>query len=145
VKRVIRALEIFEVSGKRKSEQNDELISRFNYTAVAIDYPRETLYERINKRVDKMFENGLVEEVENLLRCGVDENCQCMQAIGYKEVVECLKTGKNDSTMRDIIKQNTRHYAKRQQTFFKKLKGINYISADYACADKVLELMNDKK
>ena len=142
-KRIIRALEIYEVSGKKKSEQNDCLIPVFNYTAVAINYPREELYERIDRRVDEMFECGLVEEVQNLLKKGIDENCQCMQAIGYKEVVFGLKNRYSDSTMRDIIKQNTRHYAKRQITFFKKLQGISWIEPNDATADKVAEILNN--
>lgn len=145
VKRVIRALEIYEVSGKKKSEQKDELKPRFNYLAVAIDYPREALYKRIDCRVDVMFNSGLIEEVKRLKSVGIDENCQSMQAIGYKEVLEGLKNGLNDSTMRDIIKRNTRHYAKRQLTFFKKLKGIVWIKPEQAnSAKKVLELLNDR-
>lgn len=143
VKRVIRALEIYEVSGKRKSEQNDELTPRFDYLAVAIDYPREELYKRIDSRVDEMFSLGLVEEVKKLLSDGVDENCQSMQAIGYKEVLESLKNGFNDSTMRDIIKQNTRHYAKRQITFFKKLKNLVWLKPEEATAEKVIKLLNE--
>lgn len=142
-KRVIRALEIFEVSGKRKSEQNDELNPRFDYLAIAIDYPREELYKRIDTRVDEMFALGLVEEVQLLLSEGVDINCQSMQAIGYKEVLECLKNGYNDSTMRDIIKQNTRHYAKRQITFFKKLKNLVWLKPEEATAEKVIKLLNE--
>ena len=143
-KRVIRALEIYEVSGKRKSEQDDKAQPKFNYLAVAIDYPRDELYERINMRVDEMFECGLVEEVKGLLNCGVDENCQCMQAIGYKEVVLGLKNGFNESTMRDIIAQNTRHYAKRQITFFKKLPNIVWLDPKDATAEKVVELLNEE-
>lgn len=119
IKRLIRALEIYELSGKRKSEQNDGFLPRFDYTAVAIDYPRDELYDRINKRVDNMFDDGLINEVKGLLSRGIDENYQCMQAIGYKEVVSGLKNGDLQSTMSDIIKLNTRHYAKRQLTFLK--------------------------
>lgn len=143
-KRIIRALEIYEVSGRRKSEQRDELTPRFNYVAVAIDYPRDALYKRIECRVDVMFNSGLVKEVEKLISVGIDENCQSMQAIGYKEVVEGLKNGDNDSTMRDIIKRNTRHYAKRQRTFFKKLKGIIWLKPEEATKERVLELLNEK-
>ena len=142
-KRIIRALEIYEVSGKKKSEQNDSLIPVINYTAVAINYPREVLYNRIDRRVDEMFERGLVDEVKELLNSGIDENCQCMQAIGYKEVVFGLKNGDLDSTMRDIIKQNTRHYAKRQITFFKKLHGIHWLEPQEATADKVAEILKN--
>ena len=142
-KRIIRALEIYEVSGKKKSEQNDSLIPVVNYTAVAINYPREVLYDRIDMRVDQMFEHGLVEEVQNLLNSGIDENCQCMQAIGYKEVVFGLKNGSLESTMRGIIKQNTRHYAKRQITFFKKLSNIHWIEPEKETPEKVVEILND--
>ncbi len=141
-KRVIRALEIFELSGKRKSEQRDELIPKYDYLAVAMDYPREELYKRIDLRVDEMFERGLVEEVKGLVERGITENCQSMQAIGYKEVLEGLKNGYSQSTMRDIIKKNTRHYAKRQITFFKKLPKIIWLNPQEASAEKVLELLN---
>ena len=143
-KRVIRALEIFEVSGVKKSDQHDDLKPRYEYLAVAVDYPRERLYERINCRVDVMFNSGLIKEVQGLLDRGVDENSQCMQAIGYKEVVFGLKNGLNESTMRDIIKQNTRHYAKRQKTYFKKLPEIIWLKPEEANSEKVLELLNDK-
>ncbi|MGN0824353.1 MAG: tRNA (adenosine(37)-N6)-dimethylallyltransferase MiaA [Candidatus Coproplasma sp.] len=143
VKRVIRALEIYELTGRKKSEQRDEKKARYDYVAIAIDYPRDELYKRIDRRVDIMFESGLVEEVKTLLASGIDEYCQCLQAIGYKEVVEGLKNGYNESTMRDIIKLNTRHYAKRQITFFKKLNGIIWLKPETATAEKVMGLIND--
>lgn len=143
VKRVIRALEIYELTGKKKSDQRDEKKARYNYVAVAIDYPRAELYRRIDCRVDVMFNSGLVQEVKGLLASGIDENCQCLQAIGYKEVVEGLKNGDNESTMRDIIKRNTRRYAKRQITFFKKLDGIIWLKPEQVTAEKVMGLIND--
>ncbi len=143
VKRVIRALEIYELTGKKKSDQRDEKKARYNYVAVAIDYPRAELYRRIDCRVDVMFNSGLVQEVKGLLASGIDENCQCLQAIGYKEVVEGLKNGDNESTMRNIIKRNTRRYAKRQITFFKKLDGIIWLKPEQATAEKVMGLIND--
>ncbi|MDE7305989.1 MAG: tRNA (adenosine(37)-N6)-dimethylallyltransferase MiaA [Clostridia bacterium] len=141
-KRVIRALEIYKVGGRKKSDICDGQKAKYNYLAVAIDFPREELYDRINRRVDVMFENGLVDEVKNLLNRGVTENNRCMQAIGYKEVLNCLNNGDNESTMRDIIKQNTRRYAKRQITFFKRLEGIVWLQPNEATAEKVLELLN---
>ena len=126
-KRVIRALEIYELTGKRKSEQHDERIPRLPVLAVGVDYPREELYSRIDARVDEMMRAGLVEEVEGLLESGIPENAQCMQGIGYKEVVEILKNSDLHSTMSDminamsdIIKKNTRNYAKRQLTYLRK-------------------------
>lgn len=144
VKRVIRALEIYEVSGIKKSEQGDRLVPRYDYFAVAVDYPRDELYDRIDKRVDEMFSLGLVDEVKHLLDMGIDEKFQCMQAIGYNEVVQGLKNGLNQGTMRDIIKLNTRHYAKRQITFFKKLSGIVWLKPQEATARRVLEMYNGK-
>lgn len=126
-KRVIRALEIYELTGKRKSEQHDERIPRLPVLAVGVDYPREALYARIDARVDEMIKSGLVEEVKGLLESGIPENAQCMQGIGYKEVVEILKNSDLHSTMSDkinamsdIIKKNTRNYAKRQLTYLRK-------------------------
>ncbi len=125
VKRVVRALEIYELTGKKKSEQNDGNIPRYPFEAFAVSYPRETLYERIDRRVSDMLANGLEEEVRGLLAQGVPEDAQCMQGIGYKEVVECLKSGDSQSTMRDIIAKNTRNYAKRQLTFFKRMENLH--------------------
>ncbi len=127
VKRVIRALEIFELTGRKKSEQHDAPIPRYPYSAFAFDYPREILYDRIGRRIDGMLLHGLVSEVKGLLAAGIPENAQCMQGIGYKEVVECLKNGNKESIMRDIIARNTRNYAKRQLTFFKKLPELHFI------------------
>ena len=143
VKRVIRALEIYEVSGKKKSAQNDKLVPKHDFVAVAINYPREELYERINRRVDEMFSQGLVEEVQSLLQCGIDENCQCMQAIGYKEVVFGLNNNNLRCTMSDIIKQNTRHYAKRQITFFKKMPNLVWLAPEDATAERIAEILNE--
>lgn len=143
-KRVIRALEIYESSGRKKSDQHDGLTPKYEYLAVAINYPREELNRRIDMRVDDMFERGLVEEVEELLAKGVEPDCQCMQAIGYKEVLKCLKNRDNHSTMRDIIKQNTRHYAKRQITFFKKLPNIVWLPSEDCMPEKIVELLNER-
>ena len=125
--RVIRALEIFELTGKKKSEQHDEKIPRYPFVSVAYDYPREELYRRIELRVDRMIEAGLVDEVKGLLEQGVPEHAQCMQGIGYKEVVESLKNNELQSIMSDIIKKNTRNYAKRQLTFFKRMENLHWL------------------
>ena len=126
LKRVIRALEIFE-SGQKKSDIKDSLLPKYNYNAYTIDFPTQTLYERINKRVDIMIENGLIDEVKKLLDSGIDENYQCMQGIGYKEIIPFLHNETTFEQTVDLIKLNTRHYAKRQRTFFKKLNGLIYL------------------
>ncbi len=128
VKRVIRALEIYELTGKKKSQQNDGNTPRYPFEAFSFEYPRAELYRRIECRVDEMFKRGLIEEVQTLLQNGVGEDAQCMQGIGYKEVVQGLKKGLLQSTMSDIIKQNTRNYAKRQETFFKKMENLHKIT-----------------
>ncbi|MBQ3019890.1 MAG: tRNA (adenosine(37)-N6)-dimethylallyltransferase MiaA [Clostridia bacterium] len=137
LKRVIRALEIYDVTGKAKSEQQDKPIPRFDFGAFSIEYPRETLYERINQRVDIMFEQGLVSEVQALLDNGVDEEMQCMQGIGYKEVAEGLRIGASEEEIKELIKKNTRNYAKRQQTFFKRMENHVYLPPESANIEEV--------
>ena len=127
VKRVIRALEIYRLTGRRKSEQDDGFSERYPYVAVAFQFPRDELYARIDRRTDEMLAAGLVDEVRDLLNAGVAPDCQSMQGIGYKEVVKYLKNEISYSTMCDIIKQNTRNYAKRQITLFKKFPGLIWL------------------
>jgi tRNA dimethylallyltransferase len=112
VKRVIRALEIYDATGKPKSEQNDVPVPRYDFVSVSIDYPRETLYERINRRVDIMFDCGLLQEVENLLKNGVTPSMQCMQGIGYKEVAEGLRIGATEMEMIELVQK---YMAKKQE------------------------------
>lgn len=143
VKRVIRALEIFDVTGKAKSAQQDKPISRFDFTAVSIDFPRETLYERINIRVEQMFENGLVDEVETLIKQGITSDMQCMQGIGYKEILEGKQKSWGLSEIKELIKKNTRNYAKRQITFFKRMQNHTLLTPDTATVERVAELLNE--
>ncbi len=120
LKRVVRALEIYH-SGTKKSDIKDQLVPKFDYLAYSIDFKREILYSRINNRVDIMVQKGLVAEVENLLNSGVTKNNQCMQAIGYKEIINYIEGNCTLDKAIEDIKLNTRHYAKRQITYFKKL------------------------
>lgn len=126
VKRVVRALEIY-FSGTKKSDIKDSFVPKINYKAVSFDFPRDELYKRIDRRVDEMIKNGLTEEVRGLKDQGVTLNNQCMQGIGYKEIYLYLDGEYTLSEAIEKIKLNTRHYAKRQITFFKKLPGIEYI------------------
>jgi len=143
VKRVIRALEIYEITGKAKSAQQDKQIPRFDFLSVSIEYPREVLYQRINLRVVQMFENGLLDEVQRLLNGGVTTDMQCMQGIGYKEVAEGLQNGWTEGEMIELIQKNTRNYAKRQQTFFKRMQNHVFLSPNQATAEYVLNLLKD--
>ena len=143
VKRVIRALEIFDVTGKAKSAQQDKPIPRFDFTAVSIDFPRETLYERINIRVEQMFENGLLDEVATLIKQGITSDMQCMQGIGYKEILEGKQKAWDLSEIKELIKKNTRNYAKRQITFFKRMQNHTLLTPDTATVERVAELLNE--
>lgn len=126
VKRVIRALEICE-NGNKKSEIIDEFIPKYDYNAYAINFQRETLYSRINERVDIMINNGLIDEIKALINNGVKKEFQCMQGIGYKEVLEYLDGNLTKEELVETIKLNTRHYAKRQITFFKRLPELKWL------------------
>ena len=137
--RVIRALEIFYATGKKKSQQCDKLIPRYSYLAVCPELQREDLYNRIDSRVDIMLERGLVEEVKSLISMGIDKNYQCMQGIGYKETYDSIINNSLDS-LAELIKLNSRHYAKRQITFFKKLQGLKFVNSNPKIA--VLEVLD---
>lgn len=116
-KRLIRALYVYEIHGKSKSEINDNGKNKLLYKNVkfiGMDFPREVLYERINHRVDMMFDEGLKEEVDNLFTF-YGPNRRAFQAIGYKE----FNSNLSSDEIKELIKKNTRNYAKRQMTFFK--------------------------
>lgn len=130
--RVIRALEIFDATGVKKSDIKDEMVPRYDFIALMPTLPREILYERINARVDNMMSCGLTSEVRSLLESGVTLEDQCMQGIGYKETAEAILSGAEIPT--EQIKMNTRRYAKRQITFFKRFQNLYPI--DFTDDDK---------
>ena len=128
-KRILRVLEIYNATGKTKTEQ--EIDSRknevkYDYRVFAINMDREKLYDRINKRVDIMIQKGLIEEVENLLK-KYNEFPTAMQGLGYKEVVEYIQGKVLKEDMIENIKRESRRYAKRQITWFKKNKQTIWI------------------
>ena len=128
-KRILRVLEIYKATGKNKTEQEIESRKngvKYDYKVFAINMDREKLYERINKRVDIMIEQGLIQEVQDLLE-KYDEFPTAMQGLGYKEVVEYLQGKISEDEMIDKIKMETRRYAKRQITWFKKNKQTIWI------------------
>lgn len=129
VKRVVRALETYE-SGYLKSNINDDMNPRYDYQAFTIDMERNKLYDRINLRADLLIKNGLIDEIKGLMALGITNNNQCMQGIGYKEIYAYL-TGEisfNESV--ELLKLNTRRYAKRQITFFKKLPNLINLTSE---------------
>ena len=122
VKKVIRAIEFFEQTGKKISDHNKEEKKRekaFNPKFFVLNMEREKLYERINLRVDLMLKNGLLSEVESLLAKGYKKNLVSMQGIGYKEIISYLEGNISFEEAVFIIKRDTRHFAKRQLTWFK--------------------------
>lgn len=130
-KRILRVLEIFKATGKNKTEQEIESRKKgvkYDYKVFAINWDREILYERINKRVDIMIEQGLIQEVELLLK-KYDKFPTAMQGLGYKEIVEYLEGETSKEEMIEKIKMETRRYAKRQITWFKKNKQTIWIGA----------------
>ena len=123
-KRIIRVLEIYHQTGKTKTELEAESRKnevKYDYKVFAINMDRQVLYDRINRRVDIMIENGLIQEVENLLK-KYKQFPTAMQGLGYKEVVQYFNKELTKEEMIDKIKQETRRYAKRQLTWFRKNK-----------------------
>ena len=120
VRRVIRAIEVCRVTGIPFSEQPmREQSSEFEWRAAALEMPRETLYDRINRRVESMIEEGLEGEVRGLLESGVSPEAQSMQAIGYKEMILYIEGIWSLGKTIGEIQKATRHYAKRQETFLR--------------------------
>lgn len=140
LKRVVRALEIYE-SGTKKSDIKDDKTPVYDYDAYAIDFPRDELYKRIDLRVDKMIESGLIDEVKGLIESGITTENQCMQGIGYKEIYGYLQGEYSLADAVDKIKLNTKHYAKRQITFFKRLDGLKLLSpeSETALAERIIK------
>ena len=138
-KRIIRVLEIYHKTGKTKTEQEKESRKnevKYNYKVFAITIPREKLYERINKRVDQMLEQGLIEEVEKILE-KYSYFPTAMQGLGYKEVIEYLENKITKEEMIEKIKKETRHYAKRQITWFKKNKETIWLDGEKTTEENV--------
>lgn len=122
-RRVIRALEVFYNTGRKFSELKKERkkIIDLDYLSYIMDIERDTLYNNINKRVDLMFDNGLLEEVKSIIKMNVNINCTSMQAIGYKECYDYLvNNSMSFEELKEIIKKRTRNFAKRQLTWFRR-------------------------
>ncbi len=126
LKRIIRALEILETpvkAGKKTCHSLESL--GFEVRAAGLQCDRQELYGRINRRVDAMFRKGLVREAKSLLRSRISPTAS--QALGYKEVWEALKAGQGLDTAREAVKLRTRHFAKRQMTWFRREPGIRWV------------------
>ncbi len=131
IRRVIRALEIYKVTGKTKSliDKESQKEVPYDYLIYGIDLNRELLYERINKRVDLMINQGLIDEVKRI-REKYNFSKTALQGLGYKEVIEYLDGNATFDEMIEKIKMQSRRYAKRQVTWFKKTKNIKWIDGN---------------
>ncbi len=121
VKRVIRALEVYEITGEKFSELNTDIRKyreKYDCILVGLNMDRKILYDRINQRVDKMVSNGLIEEVKTLINKGYDKNLVSMQGIGYKEIIDYIEEKTSLTEAVNTLKRNTRRFAKRQFTWF---------------------------
>lgn len=149
VKRVKRAIEYFLLTNARMSDHNQEQSEKsspYDLTFVALTMERDILYHRINKRVDLMIENGLIEEVKRLKEMGYTATMTSMQGLGYKEILYYLN---GEITLDEAIyqiKRDTRHFAKRQLTWFRREENVKWIHVDHynfdvgKIVDAILEL-----
>ncbi|WP_369403418.1 tRNA (adenosine(37)-N6)-dimethylallyltransferase MiaA [Gracilibacillus boraciitolerans] len=120
LRRVIRALEIYDRTGKtmtdyQRTQQSD---SKYDFRIIGLEMNRKLLYERINKRVDQMIENGLIEEVNHYYQKGLADS-QALRGIGYKEIIPYLQGEQSLEMTVELLKRNSRRFAKRQYTWFK--------------------------
>ena len=131
IKRIIRALEIYELTGRSKSEiiaAGNKKYDDFLYKIYCLMPPRELLYSRINKRVDEMIESGLIAEVENLIKSGRRKDVEKVNVIGYSELFRYFDNELSLDSAVNLIKQNTRRFAKRQVTWFRGMADLRYLS-----------------
>ena len=149
IKRTVRALEFFHLTGEKISDHNEkekEKGSAYNSCYFVLNAPRDLLYERIEQRIDEMLEMGLVEEVKALREMGCHRGMVSMQGLGYKEVLGFLEGEMSLKNAVEILKRDTRHFAKRQLTWFRREKDVIWVNKDEFDYDEVriLEFMLEK-
>ena len=146
-KRIIRVLEIYHKTGKTKTEQEIESRKhevKYNYKLFAITMEQSELYKKIEKRIDKMLEEGLIEEVESIKK-KYNKFPTAMQGLGYKEVVEYLENKITKEEMIEKLKKETRHYAKRQLTWFRKYKEMIWLDGEAGIEENVQIIIKQMK
>ncbi len=145
VKRVIRALEFYHQTGSKISEHNEaerQKQSPYDFYYFVLNDDRAKLYERIDLRVDQMLEAGLVEEVQKLLDMGCTRDMVSMQGLGYKEIIDYLQGDISLEEAVYIIKRDTRHFAKRQLTWFRRERDVRWVNrSDFASEEEILRYM----
>ena len=143
VKRVIRALEYYRMHGEKISVHNErerQKNSPYQFLYFVLTHDRQVLYDRIEKRIDQMIDEGLVNEVDKLLKMGYNQELVSMQGLGYKEFVPYLK---GECTLEDsiyVLKRDTRHFAKRQLTWFRRERDVRWLDKSQHASEK--ELLN---
>ena len=150
VKRVIRALEYYRMHGEKISIHNErerQKQSPYQFLYFVLTHDRQVLYERIERRIDKMIQEGLVEEVDNLLKMGYNRNLVSMQGLGYKEIVPYLM---GECTLDEavyVLKRDTRHFAKRQLTWFRRERDVRWLDKTQFASEKEIldEIQNTIK
>ncbi len=131
VRRIIRAIEVYAITGIPISKlQNEKIEISFRKIIIGLDWEREILYERINRRVDEMVSNGLIEEVKELKNIGYTSEINSLQTVGYQEVFMHLNGEIDYAAMVELIKRNSRRYAKRQLTWFRRDERIKWFMID---------------
>lgn len=146
-KKVLRALSFYSSTGKKLSIHNKEereKTSPYNYLYFVLTMDRSLLYERIDKRVDIMLRSGLIDEVEKLKRKGYTKELVSMQGLGYKEILDYLDGNLSLEEATYILKRDTRHFAKRQITWFKREKDVIYIPKDDESLSHILEKVKER-
>ena len=152
VKKVIRALEYYKETGKKLSEHNEEQRQKespYNFAYFVLYHDREELYDRINRRVDLMMEDGLLFEVESLIKEGYTKNLVSMQGLGYKEFFDYFDGRMTLEDTVDKVKKDTRHFAKRQLTWFRREKEVIWLNKkeyeqEKDLLDSVLNIIEEK-
>lgn len=126
--RILRGLEVYEIAKRPLSEliKKERVQARYKPKYIGLMISRNELYKRIDNRYHKMIENGLVDEVKNILKMGFEPDCYGLRTIGYKEIVRYLQGDWDLKTAIEKAKQHTRNFAKRQITWFKKILGVNW-------------------
>ena len=148
LKRVIRAIEFYKLTGVPISEHQEETKrhkSRYNPLMMCIEWDRDVLYDRTNKRVDLMFKEGLTDEVKRLRKMGYTRDLNSMQGIGYKEVMDFLDGKYTFDETVEIIKQSTRRYAKRQMTWLRRDERIHRLPGGNAFEEAKKIIDNTKE
>jgi len=143
--RIVRALEVYEISGKPMSTffREKPRPASFEGIWIGLERERDELYRRIDERVDQMFAQGLVDEVRDLLQRGYSPELNALRTVGYREVVDYLQGKISLERAIELVKRNSRRYAKRQLTWFRRDLRIHWVRADEGALAKVLEILRE--